>query len=77
MRITVHIPDRLEKEIKTTAKSKKRSVSSLVAEAVQFYIRDTKRKTQGKKVLELIGKAKISPDILEELERERAANDRA
>ena len=77
MRITVHIPDKLENDIKTTAKGKKKSVSSLVAEAVQLYIRDIKRKQQGNNVLKLIGKAKLSPDILEELGSERAPNDRA
>ncbi|HDY89588.1 MAG TPA: hypothetical protein ENH82_15940 [bacterium] len=77
MRITVHIPDTLKREIKITAQNEKRSVSSLVAEAVQYYVRDTKRKKQGKKMLELIGKAKVSPDILQELESGRRTDDRA
>ena len=77
MRITVHIPDSLEKEIKLSAQSEKKSVSSLVAEAVQYYIRDAKRKKQGKKILDLIGKAKLSPDILLELESMRSKDDRA
>ena len=77
MRLTIHIPDTLEKEIKLSAQSEKKSVSSLVAEAVQYYIHDTKRKKQGKKILDLIGKAKLSPDILLELESERRVNDRA
>ena len=72
MRITVHLPDTLEKEMRTTAQNEKKSISSLVAEAVQYYVRDIKRKKQGKNVLKLIGKATISPDILDELESERA-----
>ena len=76
MRITFHIPEPLKKELKITAQSEKKSISAFVAEAVQYHIRDTKRKKQGKKMLSHVGKAKVSPDILRELENERGANDR-
>ena len=77
MRITVHIPEPLEKELKITAQSEKKSISAFVAKAVQYYIRDTKRKKHGEKMLSLIGKVKVSPDILRELEHERNFNDRS
>ncbi len=77
MRITFHIPEPLKKELKITAQNEKKSISAFVTEAVQYHIRDTKRKKYGEKMLSLVGKAKVSPDILRELERERNSNDRS
>tara|TARA_Y100000031_G_C8209819_1_gene380364 strand:- start:1102 stop:1335 length:234 start_codon:yes stop_codon:yes gene_type:complete len=77
MRITVHIPDRLEREVKRASKNENRSVSSLIAEATEFYLKERKRKQTEKKVLELAGKIKVSPDALEELHFERRYDDRA
>ena len=71
MRITVHIPDHLEIMIKNIAQNEHKSVSSLVADAVTYYIHDRKRKVYGQKIFELIGKVDMSPDILNELEQER------
>ena len=71
MRITVHIPDILEKEIKKAAKNENRSVSSLIAEATKFYFKEKRRRQSGKKVLELAGKIKVSSDALKELHSER------
>ena len=75
MRLTVHFPDLLEREIKAAAKKEKKSISSFVAEAVNFYIKEARKKRFGEKVLQL--KAKISPDILETLHSDRHADDRA
>lgn len=77
MRITVHIPDTLEKEVKRASKNENRSVSSLIAEATEFYLKERKRKQTGKKVLELAGKIRVSPDALDELHSERRNDDRA
>ena len=76
MRITVNIKEELAGEIKRIAKSKKRSVSSLVSEAVERYVREIKRREAGKKLLELAGKVYVAPDALEELERGRQDEDR-
>lgn len=77
MRVTVHIPDSLEKEVKKASKNEKRSVSSIIAEATEFYLKEKKRRHTGKKVLELVGKIKVSSDALEELHSERRNDDRA
>lgn len=39
MRITVHIPDSLENDIKRTSKNEGKSVSSLIAEATEYYLK--------------------------------------
>ncbi len=76
MKITVHIPDILEKKIKKASKNEGVSVSSLVAKATEFYLTAKKKKKAGEKVLELAGKARVAPDTLKELQLERR-NDRA
>lgn len=77
MRITVHIPDSLDKEIKKASKNENRSVSSLIAEATEFYLKEKRRRQTGQKVLNLAGKIKIASDALEELHSERRKDDRA
>ncbi|ODS33591.1 MAG: hypothetical protein SCARUB_01254 [Candidatus Scalindua rubra] len=77
MRVTVHIPDKLEKEIKKASKNESRSVSSLISEATEFYLKEKRKKKIGKKVLELAGKVKVAPDALEELHSGRRKDDRA
>ncbi len=76
MRVTVHIPENISNEIKRTAEKEKKSVSSFIAEAAQYYIREKKRKELGLKVLALAGKAKISGDALRHLEEGREEHDR-
>lgn len=77
MRITVHIPDSLEKEIKKASKNENTSVSSLIAKATESYLKEKRKKRLGKRVLELIGKVKIAPDAIEELHSERRKDDRS
>lgn len=77
MRITVHIPDSLEKEIKKASKNENTSVSSLIAKATESYLKEKRKKRIGKRVLELIGKGKIAPDAIEELHSERHKDDRS
>ena len=76
MRITVHIQNSISEEIKKAALNEKKSVSSLVAESVEYYIKEKRKKKAGEKVLKLIGKAKISPDVFKELEKGRKDYDR-
>ena len=77
MRITVHIADSLEKEIKKASKNENTSVSSLIAKATESYLKEKRGKRIGRRVLELIGKVKIAPDAIEELHAERHKDDRS
>ena len=77
MRITIHIPDELEQEIKTVAHYEKRSVSSLIAEATRDYLQIVNRRMHGNKILEIVKTAKVSPDALQVLHHERNSDDRA
>ena len=77
MRVTVHIPERVNNEIKRTAEKERKSVSSFIAEAVQYYIREKKRREIGSRVLDLAGKVKISGDALRHIEEGRNERDRS
>jgi metal-responsive CopG/Arc/MetJ family transcriptional regulator len=77
MRVTVHIPESVNNEIKRTAVKEKKSVSSFIAEAVQYYIKEKKRREIGLRVLELAGKVRISGDALEHIEEGRDEHDRS
>jgi metal-responsive CopG/Arc/MetJ family transcriptional regulator len=71
MRITTHIPDPLARDAKIMAENEKKSVSSIIAEALTYYITEKRKKKLGRKVLEIAGKARVSPDVHKELERGR------
>ena len=71
MRITANIPDNIGRVVKTFADNENKSVSSVITEAVQNYILSKKKQESGKKVLDLIGKARISKDIHKEIEAMR------
>jgi metal-responsive CopG/Arc/MetJ family transcriptional regulator len=78
MRITTHIPDNVANEIKVFADNEHRSVSSVVADAVQHYISEKRKRYLGTKVLEMAGKIKISDDVHKEIESGRInADDRS
>lgn len=77
MRITTHIPDPIARDAKILAENEKKSVSSIIAEALAYYITEKRKKTLGRKILEMAGKVKVSPDIHKELEKGRMdSNDR-
>ncbi len=77
MRITTHIPDPLARDAKIMAENEKKSVSSIIAEALAYYITEKRKKKLGRKVLEIVGKARVSPEVHKELERGRMdLNDR-
>jgi metal-responsive CopG/Arc/MetJ family transcriptional regulator len=71
MRITANIPDNMGRVVKTFADNEKKSVSSVITEAVQSYIVSKRKQESGKKVLDLIGKARISKDIHKDIENMR------
>ncbi|MGA2401353.1 MAG: hypothetical protein ABSG91_06570 [Syntrophobacteraceae bacterium] len=62
MRITVNIPDNLNENLRREALNRGVSVSRLVSEALSRHFLDSRRKTIGRKVLELAGKGSVSED---------------
>jgi len=77
MRITTHIPDPLGRDAKIMAENEKKSVSSIIAEALAYYITEKRKKKLGRKVLEIAGKVRVSPEVHKDLERGRMdLNDR-
>lgn len=71
MRITTHIPDQIARDAKRMAENEKKSVSSIIAEAVTYYIAEKKKKRLGRKVLEMAGRVRVSPEVHKELEKGR------
>ncbi len=76
MRITVTMKEKLVDEVKRLAANEKRSVSSLISEAVEYYIREKKKREAGEELLRLSGNVHVDEDALLELERGRTENDR-
>ena len=75
-RVTVSIPNKLDRELKKFAKSQKESVSRITVEAIEHYLNVMKRRQLGKKVLDLVGKENVSPHAIKELESGRIDCDR-
>ena len=75
MKITVNVPDELGSKIKEIASNKNTSLSSLAAEALGYYIKEANREFWGNKVLKLVGKIKIDPNIRKEIENGRKEYD--
>ncbi len=71
MRLTVHLPDDLARLLKQAALNEGKSMSALTAEALDFYLRERRRRALGLKVLERAGKAQVDPKALEALEEGR------
>ncbi|MBM4276756.1 MAG: hypothetical protein FJ130_02600 [Deltaproteobacteria bacterium] len=77
MRITTHIPDPIARDAKIMAENEKKSVSSIIAEALAYYINEKRKKKLGRKVLEMAGNVRVSAEVYKELERGRMdSNDR-
>ena len=70
-RVTVSIPDKLGNELKKFARSQRESVSRITAEAIEYYLKVSRRRQLGKKILDLVGKEKVSPNALNQLEEGR------
>ena len=71
MRLTVHITNEIKDELKRAAQNEHRSMSSLVSEALRFYLHEQKKKLLGQRVLNMINPSSVTPDVHEELERGR------
>ncbi len=70
MRLTIHMPDGLGEKLKDAAESERKSVSSVIAEAVDHYLYHKRKKTLGLKILELAGEDAVAGDALDDLEGE-------
>jgi metal-responsive CopG/Arc/MetJ family transcriptional regulator len=77
MRVTVHIKEALNQEIKRLAANEHKSVSLLISESVEFYIKERKRRELGNRVLGLVGKTKVSAHALRHLNEGRREHDRS
>jgi hypothetical protein len=77
MRLTVHIPDKTERDLKTYANNEHKSLSSIVADSIDFYIRENKKKAAIQSIRGMIGKVRISKDALKEIDAMRLDHDRS
>jgi len=77
MRVTVHIKNALNEEIKRLAANEHKSVSLLISESLEFYIKEKKRREHGNRVLDLVGKTKVNADALRSLDEGRREHDRS
>ncbi len=77
MRITLSIPDSLEKELKEWARKEKRSFSAFVTSVLEEYLREKKRKSLGYKLLDHAGKVHVAQDIHQQLKAIRKEHDRS
>ncbi len=71
MRLTIHLPENLGEELREAARSRRKSLSSLAAEAIRFYIREERKRRAIDLMLALAGKGNVAPDTLDELDRMR------
>ncbi len=76
MRLTVHIPETTERNLKSYAANHHKSVSSIVAESIDFYIQQEKKSRAFQNVRGMIGKVKVSKEALRDLHTARDTDDR-
>lgn len=70
MRITISLPDKLGENLKRAAANSGVSVSSLAANAIEDYV-IKRRRSLGKKALDLAGKVRVSEDVHDIMEEGR------
>jgi hypothetical protein len=75
MRITVHIPDNLGPKLKQTAQNEGISLSALTTEALEYYLKQKRKKATGGRLLKLIQPGSVTPDAWQELEKGREFRD--
>ena len=75
MRITVHLSDKLGKEAQRLAENENKSVSSVVAQSIEFFISEKKRRLAGERVLRLAGNTRVADDAFDELRTGREDSD--
>jgi predicted DNA-binding protein len=72
MRLTVTVPDPVADEAKRLAEATGRSVSSVVAEAVERHVATERRRLAAERIDALIGTVEVAPaadDVLREIRR--------
>jgi hypothetical protein len=77
MRLTVHIPNNTEKDLRTYAANQHKSLSSIVADSIDFYIKETKKRAAMQSIKGMIGKVRISKDALKDIHAMRVDHDRS
>jgi hypothetical protein len=77
MKITVHMPDTLEDQIRELARTSNCSISALVVAAVERYLQESRRQQMAQAVLDIADGAGVAPDALEALHAIRRENERA
>ncbi|AEV17317.1 hypothetical protein TCCBUS3UF1_p200 (plasmid) [Thermus sp. CCB_US3_UF1] len=74
MRLTVYLPEDVDRLLRETAANEGKSLSTLTVEALVFYLRERRRAALGRKVLERAGKVPLGEEaflLLEEGRRDR------
>lgn len=71
MRITITLKKQLADNLKRVARNEGQSVSGFVADAIETYLLEKKRKTMGKKVLDMAGKVYVSEEVFDVLDEWR------
>lgn len=69
--MSVSVPEELGKSVINIAGNEGKSVSSLTAEALEFYIRDLKKKKLGYRLLDLARQGSVSGSAQELLDQGR------
>jgi hypothetical protein len=77
MRITFHLPQALETDLREAAAEEKVSVSAFVTGAVSRALETRTKRKYGEKVLALAGRVRVSGEAHHDIEKERGANDGA
>jgi predicted transcriptional regulator len=77
MKITVHMPDTLEDQIRELARTSNCSISALVVEAVERYLQEARRRQMAQAVLDMADGTGVTPDALDALHAMRRENERS
>jgi hypothetical protein len=77
MRVTVSVSEKVVKDLKMQASYERKSLSALVAESIEYYTREKKRKDGVQKLRGMAGKVKIDDKALEVLHAGRVDDDRS
>ena len=72
MKVTVQVPDEIINDLKAQAKAERKSVSSLVAHCIDYYVNEKKKKSAIKGFVKMAGKTKVDENALKTLEKWRA-----
>ena len=67
MKITVHMPDTLEAQLRDLARTNNCSVSALVVSAIERYLKEQRRQQMAQVVLDMADGTGVAPDALEAL----------